>query len=85
MKDIRRLSQTSGYGIPSFVYSWRFYDFELFNGFYEEFAFPMILSFVAVLFVILIITADITATIVVATCVIMTDLFVAGLIFYWHL
>ena len=45
----------------------------------------MILSFVAVLFVILIITADITATVVVATCVIMTDLFVTGLIFYWHL
>ena len=82
---MRRLSQTAGYGIPSFIYTWRFYDFELFNGFYEEFALPMILSFVAVLFVILIITADITATAVVATCVIMTDLFVAGLIFYWHL
>ena len=43
------------------------------------------LSFVAVLFVILVITSDITATGVVATCVIMTDLFVAGLIFYWNL
>lgn len=45
----------------------------------------MIYAFVAVLLVILIITSDITATLVVATCVIMTDIFVAGLIFYWNL
>ena len=29
--------------------------------------------------------SDITATLVVAICVILTDLFVAGLIFYWGL
>ena len=45
----------------------------------------MVYAFVAVLFVILIITSDITATLVVATCVIMTDIFVVGLIFYWNL
>ena len=45
----------------------------------------MILSFVAVLLVILVITSDLVATLVVAICVIMTDLFVAGLIFYWNL
>ena len=45
----------------------------------------MALSFVAVLFVILVITSDIIATLVVATCVLMTDLFLAGLIFYWHM
>ena len=45
----------------------------------------MIYAFVAVLLVILVITSDITATLVVATCVIMTDIFVAGLIFYWNL
>ena len=45
----------------------------------------MIYAFVAVLLVILIITSDITATLVVATCVIMTDIFVVGLIFYWNL
>ena len=85
MRDLRRLSSEFGYGKPSFEYAWWFYDYELFNNFYEEFTFPLGLSFVAVLFVILVITSDITATLVVATCVIMTDLFVAGLIFYWHM
>ena len=85
LKDIRRLIQTYGYGQPSVEQSWRFYDFELFIGFYEEFALPLILSFVAVLLVILVITSDLVATLVVAICVIITDLFVAGLIFYWNL
>ena len=85
LADLRRLSSQFGYGSPSFEWTWRLYDYELFNEFYEEFALPMGLSFVAVLFVILVITSDITATGVVATCVIMTDLFVAGLIFYWNL
>ena len=64
---------------------WKLYDYELFMTLYDEFALPMILSFTAVLIVILIITSDITATLVVAICVIMTDLFVAALIFYWNL
>ena len=85
LKDLRRLSQIAGYGNPTFEWSWRFYDFEIFDGMYEEFALPMIFSFISVLLVILIITSDLTATAVVATCVIMTDLFVAGLIFYWNL
>ena len=37
------------------------------------------------LLVILVITSDLIATLVVAICVIMTDLFLAGLIFYWNL
>ena len=45
----------------------------------------MILSFAAVLLVILVIISDLIATLVVAICVLMTDLFVAGLIFYWNL
>ena len=53
--------------------------------FFEEFAYPMTYSFTCVIVVILIITSDITATLVVATCVIMTDIFVVGLIFYWNL
>ena len=85
LKDLRRLAKTAGYGNPTFEWNWRFYDYELFIGFYREFALPMILSFVAVLLVILVITSNITATAVVATCVIMTDLFLAGLIFYWNL
>ena len=53
--------------------------------FFEEFAYPMTYSFTCVIVVILIITSDVTATLVVALCVLMTDLFVAGLIHYWHL
>ena len=64
---------------------WKLYDFELFVTLWDEFAYPMLLSFIAVLIVILVITSDITATLIVALCVILTDLFVAGLIFYWGL
>ena len=58
---------------------------ELFMSFLDEYTYPMGLSFAAVLVVILVITSDVIATLVVATCVLMTDLFVAGLIFYWNL
>ena len=58
---------------------------ELFVSFWDEFTFPMLFSFMAVLIVILVITSDITATLVVALCVVMTDIFVAGIIFYWNL
>ena len=58
---------------------------ELFFTLYAEFVTPMFLSFAAVLVVILIITSDIVATFVVTLCVAMTDIFVAGIIFYWNL
>ena len=82
---MRRLSNEWGYGEPSFEYMWRLYDYELFTTLADDFTGPMILSFVAVLVVILIITSDVTATLVVALCVILTDLYLAGLIFYWNL
>lgn len=53
--------------------------------FFAEFAYPLALSFTCVILVILVITADIVATLVVALCVVMTDLFLSGLIFYWNL
>ena len=74
-----------GYAERTIEYSWRFFDIELFVTFWDEFTFPMLLSFTAVLIVILVITSDITATLVVALCVIMTDIFVAGIIYYWRL
>ena len=85
LRDLRRLSEEYGYGQPSFEYMWKLYDYELFLTLYDEFTLPMLLSFTAVLVVILIITSDFTATFVVAICVIMTDLFVLALIFYWNL
>ena len=33
----------------------------------------------------MVITADITATLTVAFCVLITDIFLAGLIYFWHL
>ena len=53
--------------------------------FYEEFVLPLELSFIAVVTIILIITADFTATLLVAICILMTDLFLVGLIYYWGL
>ena len=85
LKEIRRLHREFGYAEESFEYSWRFFDFELFTFFWDEYTGPLFISFAAVLVVILVITADFTATLVVAACVLLTDLFVAGLIFYWHL
>ena len=52
---------------------------------FEEFVTPMFIAFAAVLLVILVITSDITATLVVTLCVIMTDIFVAGNIYYWNM
>ena len=53
--------------------------------FFEEFVLPLELSIIAVLIIILIITADFTVTLLVAVCICMTDLFLAGMIFYWGL
>ena len=53
--------------------------------FYEEFMLPLVFSFVTVLTVILVITADITATVLVGVCIIMTDLFLVAMVFYWNL
>ena len=43
------------------------------------------MSFVSVISVILVITSSITATVLVTVCIAMTDLFLAGLIYYWSL
>ena len=85
MKDLRQIVNNHGYGEQSFEYHWRFYDIELFFTLYAEFLTPMLLSFSAVLVVILIITSDIIATLVVTLCVLMTDIFLAGIMFYWNL
>ena len=82
---MRAIVDEFGYSEKTIEYSWRFFDIELFVSFWDEFTFPMLFSFTAVLVVILVITSDITATLVVALCVIMTDIFVAGIIFYWNL
>lgn len=82
--DLRKLEKEYGLG-DTFEFDWRMYDYELFVTFWEEFLYPMSLSFSAVIAVILLITADIVATLVVALCVLMTDIFLGGLMFYWGL
>ena len=82
--DLRQLEKEYGLG-DTFEYDWRLYDYQLFVTFWDEFLYPMGLSFTAVIAVILLITADFVATLVVALCVLMTDLFLGGLIYYWGL
>ena len=53
--------------------------------FFEEFSISLAISISAVLLVILVFTSDFTVTILVAICVIMTDLFLVGLLFFWGL
>ena len=45
----------------------------------------MATSTLAVIVVVLIITSDVTATILVTCCVLLTDIFLLGFIFYWGL
>ena len=84
LKDLRSLSQKYGLG-RTFEYDWRFYDFEIFMDFWAEFIYPLTYAFTAVIIVVLVITSDIIATMLVALCVILTDLFLTGLIHYWGL
>ena len=85
MNELRQIVKNFGYGEESFEYHWRFYDIELFYTLWAEFTTPMLLSFCAVLIVILIITSDIIATLGVTLCVLMTDIFLAGIMFYWNM
>ena len=82
--DFRFLLSEFGLG-DTFDYTWRFYDMEQFLTFFDDFLIPLVLTILAVLIIILVITADPIATVLVGFCIFMTDLFLAGLIFYWGL
>ena len=84
LKDIRWLEKNYGVG-ETFSYSARYVDYEQYFTFKEDTFTTLFMGMVAVFFVILIITADITATMLVILCVLVTDLFLLGLIFYWGL
>lgn len=60
-------------------------DYEQYFLFKQETILSMALSIAACLIVILIVTASMQATILVAMCVLLTDMFLAALIFYWGL
>lgn len=84
MHDMRKIEREYGLGY-TFEYTFKFYDYEQFMRFFEEFIVPIVMSFVSVLVVILVITSSFTATILVFVCIIMTDIFLAGLVYYWNL
>jgi len=69
----------------TFEFDFRHLDFEMFLVFFTESALCMILSIGAVLLVVLIITGSGYVTLMVAACVVVTDFFLAGCIYYWGL
>ena len=74
------------YGVPgTFSYNVRYLSCETFNGFGVEVIRSFFLSLFAVLFIILLITADFTTTALVGICVFLTNLFLSGLVFFWGL
>ena len=84
IKDIRILEDT--YGLPnSFSFQQEYLDYEQYFLFVDETVTSMTLSIVACLIVILIITASAQITLLVAMCVMLVDMFLAALIFYWGL
>ena len=84
LKDIRFIEQT--YGLKeTWSYSHRYLDFEMYILFRSETLLCLCLSVVAVMGVVILVTADTTVTLLVAGVVIITDLFLAALIHFWGL
>lgn len=74
------------YGLPgTFSYASNYLDFEQYFNFTSENIQSSSLSICAVLVIILIITASVTATLLVAACVLLVDLFLIALVYFWGL
>lgn len=74
------------YGLPgTFIYCGAYLSYEQYFSFVEETIYSSAMSFLAVVLVILFITTSLTATILVAICVALVDLFLLALLFYWGL
>ena len=84
LKDLRYLMAEFSLG-RSIELDYRLYDYEIFMNFFGQFAIPILFSFTAVVIVILVITSDLTATLVVALSVVLTNLFLSGMIHFWNL
>ena len=61
------------------------YDFEQYVVFQKITIETLSSSTIAVILVVLLITSDLTSTLLVTCCICLTDLFLFGLIFYWGL
>ena len=69
----------------TYSFSDKFYDFELYFVFEQETLSTLTLSLVAIIFVVLVITSDFIVTFLITCCVVLTDLFLVGLMYYWGL
>jgi len=84
LRDLRWLIDEYAPGF-TFESNWRFYDYEQYFVLVQEFLTSLVLSCFAVLTVILVITSNAVITVFVLLCIVLTDIFLAGLIFYWGL
>ena len=84
MNDVQYIQHNFG---PEGIYSFsgRYLDFEQYRTFAKETFISLGLSIFTVILIILIITADLGITALVLTAVLLTDLFLLGLIYYWGL
>jgi Niemann-Pick C1 protein len=74
------------YGIPNtFSYAQRYLDFEAYITFDRETAINVILALVAVFFVVIIFTASISITMFILLCVILVDIFLFGILYFWDI
>lgn len=74
------------YGLPgTFIYCAAYLNYEQYFSFVSETIYSSGMSFAAVVLVILFITTSLTATILVALCVALVDLFLLALLYYWGL
>jgi Niemann-Pick C1 protein len=82
--DMRRLAET--YGLPgTFSYAGEYLDYETYFNFTKETLTSCALSTVAIIFVIIFITASLSVTMLVTFCVLLVDLFLVGMIHFWSL
>lgn len=84
LTDLRKIE--ADYGIEgTYSYSQDMLDYELYVVFVEETVLSCGLSFLAVFFVVLFITGSFPVTLLVVLAVVLVDLFLIALIFYWDL
>jgi len=84
LEDIRKIENEVGFE-GTFSYAVEFLDFEQYVVFTQETLLSVGLSLVAVFFVIIIITGSLFVTLLVTLAVLLVDLFLVALIYYWGL
>ena len=83
LNELRRLENEGIDG--TFTYAIQFLDYEMWQTFTDEMTLCVSLSLAVILSIIMIISSNLTVTVLVGFCVGVTDLFLFGLIYYWNL